>query len=93
MTFEAFVELLNRGNAEDSGKLARLPGFVAASNAATLESYKRDVLAKMEKAGIDWWPVVSDHLKLQGSYGKGAPGRQSDSRCEGSTHGECADAQ
>jgi hypothetical protein len=67
MTFSDFVGLLNRASADDRARLAKLPGVVPGSDAAKPEDDKRDVLAKMERVGIDWWPVVNPQGEIIGS--------------------------
>lgn len=65
-SFETFASEINRGNNDDLAQLAKLPGFLPISAAVTPQSDKREVLARMEKLGVDWLPVVGQGEKLAG---------------------------
>ncbi len=62
-SFESFAAAVNRG---DTAQLAKLPGFLPAAAAVTPQSDKREVLARMEKLGTDWLPVLGPDGKLAG---------------------------
>lgn len=62
-SFESFAAAINRA---DLAELARLPGFLPATIAVTPQSDKREVLARMEKLGTDWLPVLGAGGKLVG---------------------------
>ena len=65
-SFVSFAAALNRGNSDDQAQLANLPGFLPANVAVTPQSDKREVLAKMEKLGAAWLPVLGSDGKLVG---------------------------
>jgi hypothetical protein len=67
MTYGDFTAFLNRGNSDDLTRLSHVPGFVPAKDAVSAQTDKRAVLEKMEKAGMDWWPVVDPDGKLAGT--------------------------
>jgi len=63
LTFASLTTLISRGDRE---QLAKLPGFVAASDAVKSDDNKREVLEKMEAKNFDWLPVREPNGHFQG---------------------------
>ena len=62
-----FEQLLNDGGEQARAELAKLPGFVAASDAATTTTSKRTALERMEKLAVDVLPVVDEQQRFIGT--------------------------
>jgi hypothetical protein len=58
--FEDFANQLNKGDDDARLKLSKLEGFVSVSAAVDDKTNKRIVLDRMEKSGLDWFPVVNE---------------------------------
>jgi hypothetical protein len=66
LTFADFTSMLNRASPDDRIRLSKLPGFVPKNDAASPLDDKSAVLAKMERLGVDWWPVVNEQGAVEG---------------------------
>lgn len=55
-----FATLVNRGDEMAQQRLASLPGFVAGTQAVSSSADKRLALQRMQKARVDWLPVVEE---------------------------------
>ena len=62
-----FEQLLNEGDEEARLELAKLPGFIAASDAVTTTTSKRTAMERMEKLAVDVLPVVDEQQKFIGT--------------------------
>jgi hypothetical protein len=65
-TYADFESQLNRATAADLERIAQLPGFVPAGDAVGKQADKREVLARMQKSGRDWLPVVGENGRFDG---------------------------
>jgi CBS domain-containing protein len=65
--YEQFEQMLTRGDEQAQGWLARLPGFVPAKDAVTVETSKRAALQAMEDLDQDALPVTDPAGRLVGT--------------------------
>lgn len=68
--YRQLQQLLNSGDESARAELAKLPGFVSASNAVTPKTSKRDALASMEKLNTDSLPVIDEQRRFVGTIGR-----------------------
>lgn len=68
--YRQLQQLLNSGDESARAELAKLPGFVSATNAVTTKTSKRDALASMEKLNADSLPVVDEERRFVGTIGR-----------------------
>ena len=68
--YRQFEQLLNSGSESARADLAKLPGFVSATNAVTPTTSKRDALASMEKLNTDSLPVIDEQRRFTGTVGR-----------------------
>jgi len=65
--YQEFQQLLNSGDASARARLAALPGFVAAKDAVTASTSKRDALATMARLDVSSLPVVDADRRFSGT--------------------------
>lgn len=68
--YRHFEQLLNSGSESARAELAKLPGFVSATNAVTPTTSKRDALASMENLNTDSLPVIDEQQRFIGTVGR-----------------------
>ena len=65
--YDTFKDMLNRGDDRAEAWLAELPGFVAADQAVTATTSKREALQAMDKRKLDSLPVVDSERRFVGT--------------------------
>src|SRR5439155_2409929 len=65
--YQDLQQMLNSGDANARARLAALPGFVAAKDAVTASTSKRDALATMANLDVSTLPVVDAEQKFVGT--------------------------
>lgn len=65
--YQQLQQLLNSGSPAAQAELAKLPGFVAAEQAVTAQTSKREALERMERIKAESLPVVDERQRFVGT--------------------------